>query len=358
MFTIDPSVAAHYDAFWQRDCIDRFLVYLAVGKHPSKPPRPAGASDEEYINLKWNDLDYRTQVSDLHHSTNTYYLDGFPVQFINFGPGSLAASIGGNYQLALNTVWFDRNPIITDWDNPPTLEFDPESDLWKKTVALTDRILQSGLAHTSVADLGGTMDILASLRGTENLLYDMYDYPEEVKAATKRINALWKHAYTLSVNRTAPYQEGTSSWMPVWCRQRYSPLQCDFSAMLSPDMFEEFVLPDLIDLTEFLDHSIYHMDGIGEIPHLDHLLSIPRLDAIQWTPGAGIGDPGDERWFEMYQRIQAAGKGLVLFVGKPDLVEPLIKSISPKGVFLSVGGCDHAASKEMENMIKSYGLGR
>ncbi len=358
MLTLDPMISKRYDAFWQRGAVDRFLTYLAVGKHPSKPRRTANMSDAEYIRLKWDDIDFRTELSNKHCSTNIYFLDAFPRQFINFGPGSLAASIGGNYRFDLDTVWFDRNPIITDWENPPTLAFDPESDLWQKTVAFTDKILESGISHASFADLGGTLDIVASLRGTENLLYDLYDYPEEVKKAAHTVNVLWKQAFTLLENRMAPYQEGTSSWMPLWCRERYAPLQCDFSVNISPDMFKEFVLPDLIDLTEFLDHSVYHMDGIGEIPHLDHILSIPRLDAIQWTPGAGVGDPGDERWFEMYEKIQAAGKGLVLFVGRPELVEPIIRRLSPNGVFLSVGGCDEYAAKEMAAMIEGYGLGK
>ena len=358
MFTLLPEIAKRYDAFWQRSAIDRFLTYIAVGKHPSKPRRAEGMSDEDYIKLKWDNLDARAETSIKHCSTNNYYLDAFPREFINFGPGSLSASIGGSYRFALNTVWFDHAPIIEDWEDPPTLSFDTESELWKKTVDYTNKILAGGVAHASVADLGGVMDIVASLRGTQRLLFDLYDYPEQVKQTAKKVTALWKQAYAQSVALTAPYQEGTGSWMPIWCRERYFPLQCDFSAMLSPDMFEEFVLPDLIDLTEYLDHSIYHLDGPGEIPHLDHLLSIPRLDAIQWTPGASNGDPADERWFEMFQRIQAAGKGLVLFVGRPELVEPLIKSISPNGVFLSVGGCDDAAAKEISHMIESYGLGK
>ena len=358
MLTLDPMIARRYDAFWARGAVDRFLTYLAVGSKPSKPPRLPGMSDAEYIKRKWDDIDLRIKVSNEHNATNRFYLDSFPRQFINFGPGSLAPTIGGNYRFALDTVWFDRDPVVTDWEHPPTLAFDPEESLWKKTLAFTDGILKSGIAHTSVSDLGGTLDIVASLRGTENLLYDLYDYPDEIKAASRRVTELWKHAYTLLTDRMRPYQEGTSSWMPVWCRERYSPLQCDVSVMLSPDMFREFVIPDLVDLTEFLDHSIYHMDGIGEIPHLDHLLSIPRLDAIQWTPGAGIGDPGDECWFEMYQKIQAAGKGLVLFVGRPELVEPLIRALKPDGVFLSIGGCDDYAAKEIEKMIVSHGLGK
>lgn len=358
MFQLDPTIAKRYDAFWQRSAVDRFLAYIAVGKHPSRPLRPEGMSDEEYIKLKWDNLDVRAETSIKHCTTNNYYLDAFPREFINFGPGSLAASIGGSYRFALNTVWFDGDPIIGDWENPPVLSFDPESELWKKTVTYTNAITAGGVAHASVADLGGVLDTVASLRGTQRLLYDLYDYPDEVKKMAREVTALWKQAYAQSVALTAPFQEGTSSWMPIWCRGRYFPLQCDFSAMLSPDMFEEFVLPELIDLTEYLDHSIYHLDGPGEIPHLDHLLSIPRLDAIQWTPGAGIGGPADERWFEMFQRIQAAGKGLVLLGVRPDQVEPLLKALSPNGVFMAIGCGDDATAKEISHMIESYGLGK
>ena len=143
--------------------------------------------------------------------------------------------------------------------------------------------------------------------------------------------------------------------MPIWCRQCYAPLQCDFSAMLSPDMFKEFVLPDLVELTEFLDKSIYHLDGPGEIPHVDHLLTIPRLNAIQWTSGAGNCDVTDACWFEMYDKIQAAGKGLVLFVERPDQLEPLLHHLSPRGVFLSVYPKDDYDAGKIIEMIEKIG---
>ena len=57
--------------------------------------------------------------------------------------------------------------------------------------------------------------------------------------------------------------------------------------MISPAMFERFVMPDLVACCDHLDHGFYHLDGKGEIPHLDLLLSIPRLRGIQWIPGDG-----------------------------------------------------------------------
>ena len=64
-------------------------------------------------------------------------------------------------------------------------------------------------------------------------------------------------------------------------------LQCDFSYMISPAMFERFVMPDLAACCDALDHGFYHLDGKGEIRHLEMLLSLERLRGIQWIPATG-----------------------------------------------------------------------
>jgi hypothetical protein len=55
--------------------------------------------------------------------------------------------------------------------------------------------------------------------------------------------------------------------------------------MISPQMFERFVLPDLLACCEFLDYAFYHLDGKGQLPHLNMLLALERLRGIQWVPG-------------------------------------------------------------------------
>ena len=68
-------------------------------------------------------------------------------------------------------------------------------------------------------------------------------------------------------------------------------LQSDFSYMISPRMFERLILPDLTACCEALEYAFYHLDGKGEIKHLDMLLSIERLRGIQWIPGDGAPPP-------------------------------------------------------------------
>ena len=61
----------------------------------------------------------------------------------------------------------------------------------------TEEFLRSGhdKVITSITDIGGTYDILAALRGTQNLLMDLYDSPMEVKKAVHSMQVLWKEYY-------------------------------------------------------------------------------------------------------------------------------------------------------------------
>jgi len=126
--------------------------------------------------------------------------------------------------------------------------------------------------------------------------------------------------------------------MQTWSRGIHGQLQCDFSVMISPRHYEKFVLPELEECTSFYDNSTYHLDGQEQIRHLDLILSVKRLDNIQWTHVAG--QPQMSNFINVFQRIQRAGKGLVL---APDLEEVpvLLKNLSHKGLIIVVSGLDN-----------------
>ena len=117
--------------------------------------------------------------------------------------------------------------------------------------------------------------------------------------------------------------------------------------MISPDMFREFVLPDLRYQTEQMERSVYHLDGPGELPHVDMLLSLEWLNAIQWTSGSGAPELTDPCWFDLYRRIKRAGKGIVLLGANPDGLERLLDNISTRGLYISVGAKDESQAREI-----------
>jgi 5-methyltetrahydrofolate--homocysteine methyltransferase len=95
-------------------------------------------------------------------------------------------------------------------------------------------------------------------------------------------------------------------------------------------MFDEFILPALTEESNYLDHSIYHYDGIGALRHLDSVLSIESLDGIQWVPGAG--NPPQAQWTELLVRIQEAGKSLHISAS-PEEIKHLHGILKPELVF-------------------------
>ena len=81
--------------------------------------------------------------------------------------------------------------------------------------------------------------------------------------------------------------EGYSHWYGMYHERPGYILQSDFSYMISPAMFKTFVAPDLSSSADRLHNAVYHLDGIGEIPHLDTILAMEGVKGVQWVPGAG-----------------------------------------------------------------------
>lgn len=349
---LSDETKKRYDAFWAGDAYERCCLYLTSPSGAgNSPPVPADLAQ------KWEDAGFRARQAVRQTNNTLYYADGFPSVFPNFGPGCLAAMLGGSYQWAEGTVWFENAPVVTDWSNPPAPTLRRDSAMYQLVEELTGQLLHAGeeLFFTSITDIGGSYDILASLRGTQNLLLDLYMEPAAVKAYVQRLQPVWMGYFQHCASRLIARQGGMTSWMPIWSDKPYYPLQCDFSAMISPEMFGEFVLPDLRWQTQRMDRSIYHLDGPGQLPHVRRLLSLPRLDAIQWVPGSGAQDVCDEHWFGLYEEIQAAGKGLVLLGVALEGLEKLLRHVSTRGLYISCGA-DAATAEEVIRIADGYGV--
>ena len=126
------------------------------------------------------------------------------------------------------------------------------------------------------------------------------------------------------------------------------------SAMFSPDMFARFMVPSLAEQCEWLDHSVYHLDGTQAACHLDHLLGIEALDAIEWTPQAGIETGGSPRWYDLYKRILSAGKSLQVIGVNPGEIIPLLDAIGGKGVYILGNFKTEREIEEIAAKVEAY----
>jgi 5-methyltetrahydrofolate--homocysteine methyltransferase len=329
-------------AWWAGE-LDRPLVGLtAYGPVPTWPPYhylgnyPLGMPVEEIVDL------YEPVFA-----AARFYGDAFPTWWVNFGPGIMAGFLGARVNSVSDpseTVWFSplQETSIEDLD----LSYDPENVWWKRVKDLTSAIIERWEGRIAVGhtDLGGNLDILASFRETQALLFDLMDQPEKVERLAGRITELWLRYYDELDKLIRPACRGMSCWTPIWSTGKTYMLQCDFSYMISPAMFERFVLPDLTACCNYLDHGFYHLDGKGQIPHLDLLLSISRLRGIQWIPGDG--QPPPHEWLPLLKRIRDGGKLCQVFVS-PEGARTIVKNLGGKGFLLVVFGGPQFADPEV-----------
>jgi 5-methyltetrahydrofolate--homocysteine methyltransferase len=254
---------------------------------------------------------------DFKLSRERYLGDAFPYAEPRFGPGVAATFSGASLTNGNNTVWFHppERKAASDWH----LAFDP-NNVWCRRIEAIMRAAQErwrGLVQVNMTDLGGNLDIVSTFRPSEELLYDLYDSPDEVKRLTWEAHDLWWQSFDHLNRALHPSNPGYTAWTPIFSEDPYYMLQCDFCYMIGPDMFDEFVKPELAASCKRLKNAFYHLDGPGQLPHLDSLLTIPELKGVQWIPGAGQ-KPVSE-WPEVYRKIHAAGKKTQIW---DDLAQP------------------------------------
>ena len=342
-FDLKPDFEAsrkRYDAFWDQSVIDRPLVCVTLPRRHAPGEREPASLARTYPDeaSRWLDLDGRVDrmVWQLEHTE--FLGDALPVAWPNMGPEIFSAWCGAGYEFGETTTW--STPSIEDWDrDAPGSRLNLEHPLFKATLDMTDKLIERGRGRfiVGLTDFHPGGDHLAALRDPQQLALDLFDNPGWVKRMVDVAGRDFFTAYDVFYERISAAGMPSTSWIPLIAYGRYYIPSNDFSAMISPAMFEEFFLDGLVEECRFLDRSIYHLDGPGSLPHLDLLLGIEELDAIQWVPGAG--NESLERWMPVYRRIQAAGKSMQILDVNLDNYELLFEHLRPEGVYVgSVGG--------------------
>ena len=313
-------------AFWDRDILDRCCISVKV---PGQAAQAMPQTDAERLR-HWTDPEYiiRRNRAAMEH---TYYGgEAFPCIFVNLGAAGHAGFFKGEKHYFGDSVWFF--PSLTDID---ALEFDENGFMYQKTLELARAFAQDsgGDYMVSMPDTTGNADALAHLMGSEELLPAMLEDPEAVARALQKIETVYERTMREVYDIVRGVNEGGScvDWLSTWAPGFHAQMQCDLSVMISNPLFREFILPELQTQCRFLQYPLYHLDGAEQIRHLDDLLSIPELRAIQWTQVAG--QPPCTQYLPELKRIQAAGKNLVILV-EPKQVEVLLENLSSRGLLL------------------------
>ena len=324
---------ARQDAFWKREILDRPVVQMAIWTPNPDHPMP---KDKTHATLRdrWMDTEYVVERA-VAGVMNTEYLgDALPAVYPNLGPEVFSAFFGCELDYSETTSW--AVPNLHDWSEAKKIKFSKRNSYWKKILEMTDALLAAGKGkfYTGITDMHPGADAIAAFRDPQQLNIDMIEALDDVKALLRYTNRVYFEIMDFYYTKFLAAGQAITSWPGIVSSRKWYVPSNDFSCMISKAMFDDAFLPGIIEECRHTEASIYHLDGPTALQHLDSLLAIPELNAIQWVYGAGHGRSSD--WLPVYQKCQKAGKGIQLWAGTDEL-DTIMQNLKPNGVWLGVG---------------------
>jgi len=311
--------------------------------------------DQTALQHAWLDPVQRARRAEQYLDSLYFAGEAFPHYDTHLGPGNLATFLGAEPEFALDTVWY--HPCINDPDTHPPLRFDPHNPWFLRQKAILEEGMHvsRGRFPVTIPDLVEGLDILSALRSPQRLLLDLIERPDYVQQRLAEINQVYFQVFEqfYEIVRGA-WGGNVFSAFCIWGPGKTAKVQCDAAAMISPRMFREFAVPVLSEQCTWLDYSMYHLDGTQAIPHLNALLEIEELDAIEWTPQVSLPQGGDPLWYDLYRRILRASKSVQAISVQPHEVIPLLEAVGPQGMFVSVNANSEAEAETLVKAVETY----
>jgi hypothetical protein len=335
------DVKQRFEAFWNREPLDVPILYVTAPKQERiKIDFPAPRSMEE----AWTSIDYVLKKVEAYFESTIFLGDAIPWYLPNLGPNSFTAFLGANLKfISEETSWAE--PFVENLSKYKP-ELREENKWWRIMNNILDVICEvaEGNFLVGIPDIHYGGDSLAAAAGTQKLVKSLYVEPEEVKRLIRKLTEICIKVFERYYQKISRIQKGSITWIPAYSRGKYFALQDDFSGLVSPKMFREFFLEEQIILANYLDNSIFHLDGPMAIGNLDYLLEIERLNGIQWVPGAGSKPMAE--WTDLCLKILNADKCLVISC-EPEEVEILLSKLKRKGLMLCVSCRDEGEAKNV-----------
>ena len=298
------------------------------------------------LNQRWFDPEWRAEYLNWSVAHSSLMADMLPVANTQLGPGSLAAILGGVFEGGEDTIWIHPDPHYTD-----DIKFDPNHPnyLLHKDLLRACKKKAQGHYYVGMPDLMEGLDVLAAIKGTDKVLLDTVMQPEVLEHQMQQINDIYFQVFDELYDIIREGDEMAFCYFSSWAPGKMSKLQSDISTMISVDDYRRFVQPFIREQCQKIDYTLYHLDGVGAMHHLDALLEIKELNAIQWTPGVGEPQGGSPKWYDLYKKILAGGKSIMACWVTLDELRPLLDNIGGDGVHLEM---DFHNEREVEQAMR------
>jgi hypothetical protein len=324
------------DAWFEQQIIDRPPIRFYKHNAQYEAGEPLDRSRWATMEERWFDVQCQLDAFERSIQGQTFYAETLPVFWPNLGPNAYSAFYAGRLDFAEVTSWYE--PVIADLGDLAVLRADPlASPYFRKLEELTRAALErcTGRYLVGYTDYHPSLDCVAAWRGPQALCLDLATAPEKLAPLAELSVRDFPRIYDHFDALLKAHRQPSVTWLGIPSFGKLHIPSCDFASMISTKHFVEFSLPCLQREISSMTHNLYHVDGRGVAQHLGVILALPEIHAIQWVQGLGQDLP-ILQWVPLLQRIQAAGKSVILDLQAEEL-ESFIGQMKPEGLFLCIG---------------------
>jgi len=327
-----------YKAFWNRETVERPLIGFSLGGwFPLKsyraleklrgvtPLKPDMICPEDFFS------DYDRLISQFGLVKDDIIRAIAPLPPFPW----LEAMLGVPMQVGDESIWVREGGF--DYANMDRLDFSPQNPWRRKYLEFVAVLYERyrGKAPVGQPILRGVSDLVASLRGSQQMIFDLYDYPDLFQKlaanCTRFIIELVEEQHQI----TGFFAGGTMiEHFSLWAPGKIIRMQEDASALFSPNLYNKLLLNEDRKQAMAFPYSLIHLHA-SSLHLLSHIVEIPELKCIQINKD--VGGTEIESEIPYFKLVQDRGKTL-LVRGKLTLddLEILRRNLSPRGLYLQI----------------------
>ena len=344
--SVPQEARQRLEAFWAGSSLGARPALHLTWRNPAFVPEPWRGSSVPYD----QDNDSAFQAYSARASLHEHCLaEAVPRAGISFGSNValFPALLGFPYQYESGTAWIHP---VEELYRKPVPSFDPAHPLMQKLEESLRQVATVVGDRAAVIPPCWGLDCLTTLsllRGAEQFCLDLMDEPETVLAWLEPARAYWRDLarHFVGTVRTLGHSGG-SSWLHTWAPGSFEAVQSDAAVLLSEDLFERFVMPELRAAAPCFDYTLYHLDGTSQLRFLDQIATVPNIRGIQWNPEPGENHIENPRWLETFRRIRQ--KGLLVQFNfwesrTVDQILAVVRALGPDGLMFALPPFDSEA---------------
>ena len=295
---------------------------------------------------RWLDVEFQVKTF-LESLEGTEFLgETFPVFWPNLSAIAYNLFLGQKADFDDVTAW--AHLCIPDIENLPELKIRRDNKYFKTVEALTAKALEYADEKFMVGytDMYTGIDCALGLLGMEQMCLEIIMHPEQLHKLIESTFSEYHNVYQHFDNTLKQHNQLSVTWMNLPSFDTFNVLACDFSVNISTDHFDEFCMPILKKEAELFTNNVFHLDSSGVANHIDSILTLPNVNAIQWVQGYGKDQP-IMQWIPLIEKIQKSGKSVIVDLQLDELDEFMSK-VDSTGIMLWI----HAKPEDQLDVLE------